>query len=173
MLVQIPYNRQAAVAYANQWALGRNPKYKNFDGMGGDCTNFASQCLFAGCGVMNTTPDVGWYYYSLANRAPAWSGVEELYRFLTTNARNPAAVGATGPYATETQDPRRIQPGDLVQLGDSTGHFYHSPVITRIAGPEQIFVAAHTFDTKDRPLSSYTASQIRFLHIEGCRKWQS
>lgn len=173
MLVQIPYHREAVVMYANQWALRRNPKYANFDGMGGDCTNFASQCLFAGCGVMNTTPDTGWYYYSLAQRAPAWSGVEALYRFLTTNARNPAAVGSTGPYATETRDPRLVQPGDLVQLGDSAGHFYHTPVITRVDTPTKIWVAAHTFDTKDRPLSSYTYGQLRFLHIEGCRKWQS
>lgn len=169
MLVQIPYNREAAVAYANRWALSRNPKYANFDGMGGDCTNFASQCLYAGCGVMNTTPGTGWYYFSLARRAPAWSGVEELYRFLTTNAQRPS----TGPYATEAWDPQLVQPGDLVQLGDGTGHFYHSPVITRIDAPNQIWVAAHTFDTKDRPLASYFYREIRFLHIEGCRKWQS
>ena len=60
-----PYNRQAAVAYAHRWAFGRNPAYSNFDGMGGDCTNFASQCLYAGTGIMNFTPTYGWYYLSL------------------------------------------------------------------------------------------------------------
>ena len=45
-----PYDREAAVAYAHRWAFGRNPAYSNFDGMGGDCTNFASQCLYAGTG---------------------------------------------------------------------------------------------------------------------------
>ena len=71
-----PYNRQAAVAYAHRWAFGRNPAYSNFDGMGGDCTNFASQCLYAGTGIMNFTPTYGWYYLSLNDRAPAWTGVE-------------------------------------------------------------------------------------------------
>ena len=40
----IPYNRTAAVDYARKWALKRNPAYYNFDSVGGDCTNFASQC---------------------------------------------------------------------------------------------------------------------------------
>lgn len=42
------YKRNLAVAYAKKWALSRNPKYYNFDPVGGDCTNFISQCLYAG-----------------------------------------------------------------------------------------------------------------------------
>ena len=47
------YNRDAAVAYAEKWALSRNPAFYNFSGIGGDCTNFASQCIYAGSGVMS------------------------------------------------------------------------------------------------------------------------
>ena len=47
------YNREAAVDYARRWAMGRNPAYFDFEEIGGDCTNFASQCLFAGAKVMN------------------------------------------------------------------------------------------------------------------------
>lgn len=42
------YNREKAVAYAHRWAYGFNPAYGNFTDMGGDCTNFLSQCLHAG-----------------------------------------------------------------------------------------------------------------------------
>lgn len=42
------YNREKAVEYARRWAYDRNPQYYNFDPIGGDCTNFVSQCLFAG-----------------------------------------------------------------------------------------------------------------------------
>jgi len=35
----LPYNRVKAVEYAHKWAFGRNPKYFNFDKLGGDCTN--------------------------------------------------------------------------------------------------------------------------------------
>ena len=42
------YNREAAVAYAKKWALGRNPAYKDYELLGGDCTNYISQSLHAG-----------------------------------------------------------------------------------------------------------------------------
>ncbi len=41
------YNRENAVEYAKIWAYKRNPKYYNFDPVGGDCTSFVSQCLYA------------------------------------------------------------------------------------------------------------------------------
>ena len=59
MLIRVPYNRAAAVAYAEKWAFSRNPEYYDFHGIGGDCTNFVSQCIYAGCGVMNYTPEYG------------------------------------------------------------------------------------------------------------------
>jgi putative amidase-like protein len=40
------YNPAAAVAYADQWAHGRNPNYPDFTD--NDCTNFNSQGLEAG-----------------------------------------------------------------------------------------------------------------------------
>ena len=43
----IPYNRRSAVEYAHTWAYGRNPAYFDYQRLGGDCTNFASQCLYA------------------------------------------------------------------------------------------------------------------------------
>ena len=45
------YDRKAAVLYAHQWAYGRNPAYYDYEELGGDCTNFASQCIFAGSGA--------------------------------------------------------------------------------------------------------------------------
>lgn len=156
-----PYNRPAAVAYARKWALGRNPAYYDFQGIGGDCTNFASQSIYAGAGVMNYTPVMGWFYRSPSDRAPAWSGVEYLYNFLVNNK-------SVGPYAhVVSRD--QVQPGDIVQLGRENGGFYHSPVITAVT-PE-ILVAAHTYDALDRPLSSYIYDVARFIHIDGVRTW--
>lgn len=160
MPVAIPYDRAAAVHYAETWAMGRNPRFPNFDGMGGDCTNFASQCLLAGCGVMNGTPVTGWYCNGLNDRTASWSGVEFLYAFLTRN-------DSSGPYAQET-GLAALLPGDLVQLGDSEGRFYHTPVVLSVSGGE-ILVAAHTFDALNRPLSSYSFSRLRCLHIAGAR----
>ena len=75
---------------------------------------------------------------------------------------------SVGPYARVVSR-SAARPGDLVQLGDQSGHFYHCPVI--IAVSPEILVAAHTYDALDRPLSSYGYDAVRFLHIEGVRAW--
>ncbi len=163
MLAQIGYDRAAAVRYAETWASGRNPRFPDFEKMGGDCTNFASQCIYAGCGTMNYSSPAGWYFNSLSDRSASWSGVEFLYAFLVGNQ-------STGPYAEETEI-GALMPGDLVQLGNELGRFYHTPVVLSIDGGE-ILVAAHTFDALYRPLSSYSFSKMRCLHLVGTRGWK-
>lgn len=158
---EIPYDRNAAVAYARKWALSRNPSYYNFDPVGGDCTNFTSQSIYAGAKVMNFTPVMGWYYRSSYDRTPSWSGVEYLYNFLINNK-------SVGPYAHVVSQSEAM-PGDIVQLGKRNGHFYHSPMITAVS--PVILVAAHTQDALDRPLASYVYDVARFLHIDGVRTW--
>ena len=155
-----PYDREAAVAYARRWALERNGAYYDFEALGGDCTNFVSQCLYAGAGVMNFTPVTGWYYRSLADRSASWTGVEYLYRFLVNNR-------SAGPYAREAAR-QEAQPGDVVQLGTRYGEFYHSSLILSTT---PLLVAAHTYDALERPLASYVYEQARFLHMEGVRDW--
>lgn len=156
---EIPYNRDAAVTYAYRWALGRNPEYYNFDSVGGDCTNFVSQCIYTGSQTMNYTPIFGWYYRSSYDRTASWSGVEYLYNFLVNNS-------GIGPYAHIVQQ-RELKPGDIIQLGTENEGFSHSLVI--IDTTPIIKVAAHTYDALDRPLSSYIYEIARFLHIEGVR----
>ena len=163
----IGYNRDAAVEYARRWAFGRNPRYYDFSRIGGDCTNFASQCLFAGVGVMNFTPDIGWYYRSENDRAAAWTGVEYFYRFLTQNAVSPIGTGA-GPFAEE-QPIDGLQIGDFVQFGRSTGDFYHTPMIVGFANGQPL-VAAHSNDAFARPLASYRFEKIRGIRIVAARK---
>lgn len=160
MLITFPYNRTNALLYARRWALARNPLFSNFSGIGGDCTNFVSQCLYAGSCVMNYTPTFGWYYRSPDDRAPAWTGVEFFYNFLTGN-------DGVGPYASETEE-GELQVGDVIQLGDETGDFYHTLFVTGFTGSTYL-IAAHSDDALDRPLDTYTYAQARFLHIEGVR----
>ena len=71
-----PYNRIEAVIYAHRWAYSCNPAFYDFEEIGGDCTNYASQCIYAGTGVMNFTPTFGWYYIDTNDRSPSWRGVE-------------------------------------------------------------------------------------------------
>lgn len=158
-----PYDRQAAVDYAHRWAYYRNSHYYNFDELGGDCTNFASQCLYAGSGVMNYTPTFGWYYNSQYSRAPAWTGVPFFYNFLVREQESPGPVGREVPL-------EQVQPGDFAQLRFAPGPFTHNPVIVDVGDPpalDNILAAAHTEDADYRPLSTYPIQEVRFLHILG------
>lgn len=157
---ELPYDRERAVAYAQKWALGRNPAYFNYEHIGGDCTNFASQCIYAGSGVMDYTPTFGWYYINANQKAPAWTGVQYLYDFLLGNHHH-------GPVAVET-NLEGILPGDIVQLATVKNHYHHTPVVVDIIGtptPDTVFVSAHSYDAARRPLSSYAIRKARFLHI--------
>ena len=155
------YDRAAALSYANRWALSRNPAYYDYARIGGDCTSFASQCIFAGAGVMNYTPVYGWYYKNANDKTASWTGVEYLYNFLVNN------IGV-GPFAKEAPL-SELQVGDIIQLGRATGDFYHSPVVVGFSRGE-ILVAAHSYDVLNRPLSSYRYNIARGIHILGVRK---
>lgn len=159
-----PYDREKVVAYAHRWAYGRNPQYLSFNQIGGDCTNFASQCVFAGSKVMNYSKQNGWFYVSSSNRSPSWTGVGFFYNFITRNK-------GIGPFAVDTSVVQ-MMPGDVIQLSFDGVTFAHTPVIVRIDGvpsPETIFVAAHTVDADDRPVNSYAYKKIRYLHFNGVR----
>ncbi|MDF2523023.1 MAG: amidase [Clostridiales bacterium] len=164
------YNRDNAVRYAHEWAFKRNPRYLDFENYGGDCTNFASQVIYAGSGIMNYTPTFGWYYENSNNRTPSWTGVNYLYNFLVNN-------NGIGPFA-EVVDQKDIVPGDIVQLSLIDGindviYFEHSLVIVQTGNPasvDNILTATHTYNTDNHPLNSYEWNGIRFLHIVGVRK---
>ena len=158
---EIIYNRAAAVAYARRWAMDRNPAYYDFSNLGGDCTNFASQCIYAGARVMNYTKVLGWYYRTTGDRTASWSGVEYLHQFLVNNR----SVGPYGHLVSKSE----VKPGDIVQLGTYDGNFYHSPVIIDVE--PVILVAAHSYDTVDKPLTGYFYEVARFIHIDGVRTW--
>lgn len=93
---EVKYQRNKVIDYANKWALLRNPKYYNYDSQGGDCTNFASQCIFQGSGIMNYSKNNGWYYINGNQKSPSWTGVEFIFKFLTKNK-------SVGPYGIEVE----------------------------------------------------------------------
>lgn len=164
-LVETAYQRDLAVQYADYWAYRRNPQYASFEDIGGDCTNFVSQALYYANGVMNFTPTYGWYFIDLNNRAPAWTGVQYLWQFLTTNL-GPGPFGHEVPLSG-------VQPGDIIQMAIRTADFGHSVIVTSllsdIPDPDTILVAAHSNDANCRPISTYDYHNIRAIHIDGVR----
>lgn len=163
-LREFEYNRKKAVAYAHYWAYRRNEEYYSFNELGGDCTNFVSQCIYAGAGIMNYTPTYGWYYIDLNNRAPAWTGVNELYQFLTNNKEE-------GPFGIDTEV-SKIETGDVIQFKLDTPQFSHTVIVIstgQTPSSENIFVASHSNDADCRPMSTYSYTDVRYIHIQGVR----
>ena len=148
------YNRTTAINYAKKWALSRNPKYYNFDPVGGDCTSFVSQCLFAGSQKMNYNSQNGWFYNNGFDKSPSWSGVEFPYKFLITNK----GIGPQGQDVSQ----KEIKAGDIAQLSFSGNKFEHSLFIL---DPTPLSVAAHTYDVLGRKISEYHFAKLRFIHI--------
>ena len=158
------YDRKSAIEYAKKWAYLRNPKYYNFDPVGGDCTSFASQCRYEGSKVMNYDKQKGWYYINGNNKSPSWTGVEFLYKFLVDNK-------GIGPFG-KIVDINDIELGDIAQISFDGKKFAHSLVIIEIGNIprlDNILIAAHTFDTLNKQISEYNYKKIRFIHINEVR----
>lgn len=161
MLTEYTLDPTAAVAYARCWAYGRNPAYYDFSELGGDCTNFISQCILASGAAMNYTADLGWYYISQYDRAAAWTGVEYFANFVLNNS-------GVGPFG-RLIDRSELQAGDVVQLGVANRFYHNLLVVDRRRN--DIYVAAHTFDVFGARLSEYSFSRMRCMRIDKARKY--
>lgn len=157
----IPYNRARAVAYAKRWALSRNPNYYDFSAIGGDCTNFVSQCLYRGAPVMDYTPTFGWYFESSNYRSPSWTGVDYFYNYLVRTSKTVGPFGTTIPIS-------QAKLGDFVQLSHDRSDFYHTLIICGFEEDTPL-ICAHSDDAYMRKLSSYDYTSFRCIHILGAR----
>ncbi len=160
MLATKPYMRENAVAYARKYAFSQNKNFGNFAGIGGNCTNFVSQAIYAGGCVMNYKPTFGWYYISMDDRAPSWTGVEFFYNFITENAD----VGPFGRVITADE----LEIGDVIQLAREGEGFYHTLLVVGFDGEDPL-VAAQTDNAYARPLSTYDYDYNRYIKILGIR----
>lgn len=161
------YNRVRAAAYADQWWEQGNPAYLTFEV---DCSNYVSQCLFAGGAPMNYTGrrNSGWWYRGRMGGQELWSyswAVAESLQFFLLTSRG-------GLRATEVETAGELELGDVISYDwDGDGRFQHSVVVTAKDPDGMPLVNAHTVSSKHR-YWSYTDSpawtertRYRFLHI--------
>lgn len=164
----IPYRRELAAAYADRWWNSANPQFLLFDV---DCTNYVSQCLFAGEAPMNYTGRraLGWWYRGRSGNAEQWS-----YSWSVANSLRILLAGKqqSGLRAEEVSSAAQLQLGDVIcysWAGD--GRFGHSTVVTAFDAKGQPLVNAHTVSSRHR-YWDYTDSyawtertMYRFFHI--------
>lgn len=165
------YDREKAVQYAMKWALARNPKYKDYELWGGDCTNFTSQCLRAG----NIPFDYdkydelkSWYWYSDIIRTPSFTAAEPFFKYAVGNNKLDAQP-SFGLYATEV-DYKDVVSGDIVQLLYENDLAYHTMIISEEVKDGNYLVdyliCQHTYDLLNYPLSLKYGKK-RYIKILG------
>lgn len=180
------YNREKAVAYADKycgaaWGSGNNfkynHKYTDFNGIGGDCTNFASQVLGdkeEGGGIPF---DGSWFCvyhkYGNAQGSTAWCNADGLKNYLLYSGRGRLIRrGTYKELVPEGKDFREGYLGEL-QLGDfvsyeKKGNIDHFAVVTSRDSRGYPLVNSHTTDRYHVPWDlGWGDSGIRFylIHI--------
>lgn len=139
----VTYDRIKAVQYADAYWNSYNPAYVDFSLMGGDCTNYVSQCLRAGNAPDDVSGQQGsqwWYNVATHQYTPSWTSVNALYSYLLFNTLG-------GPRGVVTTEPMLIARGDLVQTDfQQDGTWDHAAIVTEVwyEDTAYIYVNAHT-----------------------------
>lgn len=149
------YNAIAARNYAYRNYNTQNKAYNYYGSNGGDCTNFVSQCLYAG-GMKETIPSrvpngingTSSYWYSLKpNVSTAWIRVADFHSYWA-----PKVPDAN--YEGDTTVSRNGKVGDVVQIRYAgTLKRWHTMIITK-KDSKQVYLSGHTTNRKDHPISS-------------------
>ena len=167
------YNREAAVGYARQWATAeRNPAWRSYDRMGGNCQNFVSQAIFAGGIPMDYTAPAQWKWFgdtpsstfTPTGRAPAWTGVNEFLAYVRANSGFGMVAAADAPFFSG-------EPGDVIHLG-MHGQWRHTVMITQVitdaaGNTVDYLIASNTANLLDFPVSAYYYQEQMLIRIFG------
>jgi Putative amidase domain len=154
------YNRSTAVTYAKGWWNSTNPM---FGRMSNDCTNFVSQCVFAGGwpmvgshNVLDRAKDNQWWFGGsrFTTASYTWGGAQNFYRFLSVSGRG-SKLFEIGAECVE--EIGQMRDGDVVQMKDATGHVYHTMLVTGRDGAD-LLLTYHTSDHLDKKMSAITLS---------------
>lgn len=166
--VNSEYNREDAIAYAKNYYYFPNGSYQDYSNVGGDCTNFVSQCLAAGdmtmIGSINAYSDSNWYYYgpNIPSRSTSWTGAEEFRKHWANDSDNDGNNRAwmyrlfQYGYAEEhwlTTTAGVVRGGDPIQLVYTGGEAYHTMfalqfLINPMTGDDDIYYAQHSDNKK-------------------------
>ncbi len=139
------YSRLNARDYAFRWWGPKdsdyNPAYSNYNGRGGDCANFVSQCLFAG-GIPTSR-----YWYT---DSPYWLGAGNLKQYMVDNGY------ATNAAYTSTNA------GNFAYTSANNGHI----VLVTLNDTEHICYTAHNNNRYNQPFSNDMLSTYSFYVIK-------
>jgi hypothetical protein len=161
--VRFKYSRMEAVRYAEQYWNSYNPQFKKFDV---NCTNYISQCLYAGGAPMVGYPNKssGWWM-----RNNDWSytwTVAHALRWYLPNAKK-------GLKSMEVPSATQLMPGDVICYDfQGDGRFDHNTIVVAKDANGEPLVNANTYNSRMRywkyeDSTAYTPNiKYKFFHIQ-------
>jgi len=160
--LSVAYDRDAAVAYANQYVGARNASYADHSAGGGNCQNFASQCLAAGSLAADRRSSLSWIPES-----GCWVGVNSFLSYLKNAGAGGIAALANAPYYNGEK-------GDIIAMGLGD-EYQHVVIITDVVSDEagetvDYLIASNTTDLRRFPLSAYTLQNQMLIRVYGTQK---
>ncbi len=161
----ISEQRLAAVQYADTYCgsasdgsnnYAYNSEYSNYNPLGGDCANFASQVLLAGGFQKNGT-----WNYTGGKGSRAWVNAQALKNFLVYSGR--ASVLAKGSYKEIYQYAYSLRPGDIVAYVKK-GKVTHVSVVTGADTKGYPLVSCHNLDRNRVPWDmGWSGDSVEFV----------
>lgn len=151
------YNRKKAIDYARRHYRYSNPAFPLYDQ---DCTNFVSQCMYAG-GIPQTKI---WYCYQY-HRPPARHRNSEAWSVASKNMQYVSKYLSKGSvklkYESYNKDwkkilkNQKIQAGDIIYFSKNLGKSYYHAAIISFCDSYGIMYASHTIPYLFRSLAEF------------------
>jgi len=164
-LSDIGERRKSAVEYADrycgaaseeQYGFQYNKKYRNYNSMGGDCANFASQILHEGGKFRKTYS----WNYDKNGATRAWLNAQGFKDYMISSGR--ASLIAYGSYEKVYKASYKLLPGDFVAY-EKKGKVTHISVVTGADSRGYALVTCHNTDRNRVPWDlGWSNSNIRF-----------
>ena len=158
------YSASDAAEYAVKWGEDRNGIYPNYNLSGGDCTNFVSQCIYAGgldmsgssatVGIVESTSN--WYCIYIKSTlgirkyevTTSWMRVSDFNTYLSSLVSKSTKTTLSSLISS-------CSAGDVVQLADkTTGTPYHS-IIINAKDSTTAYFCGHSSDRSDENVKTY------------------
>jgi len=151
-------DRYCGAAGEEKYGFSYNKKYKNYNPLGGDCTNFASQILFEGGKFRKTG---AWNYDKDGSRA--WVNAHAFKDFMLYSGR--ASLISYGSYNKVFKSSYKLLPGDIIAY-EKKGKVKHISIVTGADSKGYTLVNCHNTDRYRVPWDlGWSDSSIRFWFI--------
>ncbi|QUH25765.1 amidase domain-containing protein [Serpentinicella alkaliphila] len=136
-----------------------NSKYRNYNSLGGDCANFASQMLYEGAQFKKNRT---WNYERGAG-SKSWINAHGFNDYMLNSGRG--SVIARGAYAEVLESTYKLIPGDYVAY-EKQGKVTHISVVTSADSKGYALVNSHNSDRHRVPWDlGWSNKGIRFILV--------